>query len=161
MGSPEETHGTPETILSRHTWETVAGTGEVIKMHGSLGQCACQSPGHPSCLDLGRAQNMCPTESVPLRSSWEPEPLRPGKCRKRRPAWDSAPAEHLGAWSRVDLGSTHHLELGQTQCGPYTASTPHTSQWYFVCSVPPSPEHKWTSEPKQVTAFAPFCQGRN
>ena len=37
-----------------------AGTGEVIKT-----QEPHQEPGHLSCLDLGRAQNACLTESVP------------------------------------------------------------------------------------------------
>ena len=45
------------------------------------GDCARQTPNHLSCSDLGRAQNACPTKSVPLWSTQEPEPeqLRPGK----------------------------------------------------------------------------------
>ena len=33
------------------------------------GHCTHQAPGHLSCSDLGRAQNACPTKSVPLWSS--------------------------------------------------------------------------------------------
>ena len=44
----------------------------------------------------------------------------------------------------VDPGSTHHLELGQTQCGPYTASIPQTYQrYFFAVSLPP---HKTTEQ---------------
>ena len=41
-----------------------------------------QSPHHLSYLDLGRAQNTGPTESVPLRTTRVPETdwLRPGRC---------------------------------------------------------------------------------
>ena len=47
--------------LVAHPGNQVAGTGEVIKMHGPPGQCAHQAPGHLSCSDLGMAQNACPT----------------------------------------------------------------------------------------------------
>ena len=61
---------------TRHTCEGVpvvhpenqAGAGEVI----SHRDCACQTPGHLSCSDLGRAQNSGPTESGPLRSTQVP-----------------------------------------------------------------------------------------
>ena len=57
------------------------------KMHPPTGgDCAHQTPGHLSCLDLGRVQNAGPTKSVPLRSTLVPEPerLRPGRCMQRR-----------------------------------------------------------------------------
>ena len=56
---------------------------------------ACQTPGHLSCLDLGRAQNAGPTESVPLRNTQVPEPerLRPGKCIQPRASLRQFPAE--------------------------------------------------------------------
>ena len=38
----------------------------------SHSDCACQTPGHLSCSDLGRAQNSGPTESGPLRSTQVP-----------------------------------------------------------------------------------------
>ena len=31
----------------------------------------------------------------------------------------------------------------------------------FVCSVRPSPQRDWTSEPKKVSTIAPLCQGGN
>jgi len=60
----------------------VAGTGEEI----SRRDCAAQTPGHLSFLDLGRAQNAGPTKSVPLRTTQVPEPeqLRAGKCIQLR-----------------------------------------------------------------------------
>ena len=63
------------------------------------GECARQAPGHLNCLDLGMAQNVRPTESVPLWSTQEPEPewLRPGKHHNPGPALDRSPAEQSGA----------------------------------------------------------------
>ena len=54
--------------------------------HPTWGECIHHAPGRLSCLDLGRAQNASPTESVPLWSTGEPEPerLRPGKCMQLR-----------------------------------------------------------------------------
>ena len=38
----------------------------------------------------------------------------------------------------METGSTHLRGLWQTQCGPSTASTPDTCQWYlFAVPVPP------------------------
>ena len=64
-----------------------------------LGQCARQVPGCLSYLDLGKAQNACPTESVPLQSTQEAEPeqLRPGKGTKRRACFGQCPEKHPGA----------------------------------------------------------------
>ena len=39
------------------------------KMHPHLGRLRSPSTGRLSCADLGRAQNTCPTESVPLWSA--------------------------------------------------------------------------------------------
>ena len=114
----------------RKTW-LAAGTGEVIKMYGPPGTTlAHQAPGHLSCLDLGKAQNTCPTKSVPLQSTQGPEPeqLRSGKCTKRRAHFGQCPCRATWSLSSVDPGSTCRHELGQTQCGPYTASNPHTCQ---------------------------------
>ena len=61
--------------------------GEVIRCIAHLGgDCAHQAPGHLSCSDLGRAQNVGPTESVPLRTTQVPEPewLGPGRCNQPR-----------------------------------------------------------------------------
>ena len=66
-----------------------------------LEQCSYQAPGCLSCSDLGRAQNACPTESVPLWTTREPEPewFRPGKCTKCRAHFGQCPAEHAEAWA--------------------------------------------------------------
>ena len=75
ISSPEETHSTPEMMLSRHTQETERlGPGRWLRCTSLLGQCVHQVPGLLSRSDLGRAQNSCPTESVPLQSAPEPEP---------------------------------------------------------------------------------------
>ena len=114
------------------------GLGRWLRHMAHLGQCTHQAPGHLSCLDLGRAQNAHPTDSVPLWSTQEPEWLRPGKCPKRKSHFGQYPCRALWSLSSVDPGSTCRLELGQTQCGPYTVSTPHTHQWYlFVVFLPP------------------------
>ena len=64
-------------------------------------------------LDLGSTRNPGPTlDSSPAKSNLEPE-----QCR---------------------LGKHTRPERGQTQCGPDTASTPHTSQRYlFAAFLPP------------------------
>ena len=64
------------------------------KMHRSTwGECAHQAPVYLSCLDLGRAKNAGPTESVPLWSTQEPEPeqLRPGKCTQPKVCFKQIP----------------------------------------------------------------------
>ena len=65
-----------------HPENRTAGTGEDT----SHSDHARQTPGHLSCSDLGRAQNVGPTESAPLRTTQVPEPeqLTPGKCIKPR-----------------------------------------------------------------------------
>jgi len=116
------------------------GSGRWLRCTAHLGQCTHQASGCLSCLDLGRAQNACPTESVPLWSTREPEPehLRPGKCTKHRAHFGQYPCRAARNLSSVDQESTHRLELEQTQYGPYTVSTPHTCQWYlFALSLPP------------------------
>ena len=130
-----------------HTWDgtlpvnlgdRAARTGEVIKMLGPTGT-GC-SPSAWYCLswsDLGRAQNTCPTKSVPLWSTREPEWLRPGKCTKCRVHFRQCLQSTLEPES-IDPGKHTRRELGQTQCGPSTASTPHTGQRYlFAVSLPP------------------------
>ena len=50
----------------------------------------------------------------------------------------TVPWRECWSLSSVDLESTHHCELGQTQCGPYTEGTPQTCQWYlFPVFLPP------------------------
>ena len=112
--------------------------GRWLRLTAHLGQCAHQAPGPLSCSDLGRAQNAQTTEYVPLRSTRETERLRPGKCMKCRACFGQYHCRETLGLSSIDPGSTHCLELGQTQCDPYTVSTPHTSQQYsFAVSLPP------------------------
>ena len=126
-------------VLLWHTQETEhLGPGRWLRCTADLGQSTCQAPGHLSCSDLGRAQNSCPTEPVPLQSTREPERLRPGNCTKCRACFGQCPCKALWSMSSVDPESTCNLELGQTLCGPYTVSSPHTCQWYlFAVSLPP------------------------
>ena len=102
-----------------------------------LEQCGCQATDSLSCLDMGRAQNTHPTGSVPLWSTREPEWLRPGKCMKCRVHMGQCPCRAPWSLSSVDLGSTHHLGLWQTQCVPSAESTSHTcQQCLFAVSLP-------------------------
>ena len=79
-----------------------------------------------------------PSGSVALWSTWGPEWLRPGKWIKHRAHLGQCPCRAPWSLSRVDPGRTRRLGLWQTQCGPSTASTPHTCQWYlFAVSLPP------------------------
>ena len=153
---------------TRHTWDgalavhpgnQAAGNRVVIRCTIHLRQCARQAPGRPSSwtwkghktqaqpslclcgipknlnlssLGLGSACDPGPLWTVPLQSNLEPEQCRPGK--------------HM------------RCELGQTQCGPYTVSTPHTRQWYlFAVFLPP---HS-TIEQMSLNKWPPLCQGGN
>jgi len=101
-----------------------------------VGQGTCQTPDCLSCSDLGRAQNACPTVSVPLQSTHEPERLRSGRCTKCRVLFGQCPRRAPWRLSSVDPGSTSCLELGQTQS--IHVSTPHTHQRYlFEVFLPP------------------------
>ena len=149
VSSSEETHSTPE-IVSQHTQEAErAGPATWLRCTVPLGQCARQAPGHLSCLDQGRAQNTCSTESVPLRHTREPHPssLDLGSAKNPGPALDSAlqntlqpeqcrPRKHTLLWA----GANPVWSI-------YCEHFPHTPA-IFVCGVPPSPHHNWTSEPK-------------
>ena len=96
-----DTWHTWDSALTEHLGNRAARTGEVIRCMVHLGRCTRQAPVCLSCSDMERAQNTRPTKSVPLQSTWEPEPeqLRPGKCTKHRAVLDSAPAEQLAAWA--------------------------------------------------------------
>ena len=149
-GDPQHTW---DGVLVVHPGKQAAKTREVIRCTTHLEQCTHQAPGHLSCSDLGRAQNTCPTKSMPLWSTWEPEPeqLRPAKCTQPKAHFGWCPCRAPWSLSSVDQESTCCLELGQTQCGPYTASTPHTHQWYFFAVFLPRHNtaeqvslHKWS-----------------
>ena len=121
----------------------MAGTGEAI----SRSDHACQTPHHLSCLELGRAQNAGPMESVPLRTTWVPEPerLRPGRCMQPRAGLRRLLVEQPRAWA-VWVGRVHTLWVGT---GPVWMRHCEYAPVLFVCSVPPSPQDDWTSVPKK------------
>ena len=85
------------------------------KVPSPAGDSAHQALGHPSCSDLGRAQNAGPAESVPLWSTREPEPerLRPGKCRQPRACFRQFPCRATWSLSTVDWESTHAVNDGK------------------------------------------------
>ena len=149
-----------------HPGNRMAGTWK-IRCTAHLGQCAHQALGRLSCSDLGRAQNTCPTESVPLWSTREPEPeqLRPGKYMNPGPTLESSPAKQPEAeqhrsekctqprahlrqfpsrttWnlSSVDRESIHTVNGVNPPWSSHCGHSPHTPV-IFVCSVHPSPEH--------------------
>ena len=148
-------------MLSGLAWETERlGPGWWSRHTAHLRQYARQAPGHLSCSDLRRAQNARRAESVPLRSSREPEPeqLTPGKCMKCRAHFGQYPCRATWSLSSVDQESTYSCELGQTQCGPYTKVTPHTYQWYlFMVFLPPHNTSEQVSLNK--SSPSPPCQG--
>ena len=82
--------------------------------HAQLSLCLCGVPENLnlSGLDLGSAHNPGPALDSSPQSNLEPEQCIPGK--------------HT------------HRELEQTQCGPDTASTPHTCQGYLFAVFLPS-----------------------
>ena len=138
ISSPEEAHGTPWTVPSQHTWEIERlGPGRCVRSMVHLRQWARQVPGHLSGLNLGKAPDAQPTSACALAEHPRTRVLRLGKCTKRRAHWDSALAEHPGAWA-VWTWEVHAAPaLWQTQCGPSTARTPHTGPWCAsVTSLP-------------------------
>ena len=129
--------------------------GEAI----SHSDCACQTPHHPSCSELGRAQNTGPTESAPLRTTRVPEPewLRPGRCMQPRAGLGRFLAKQPRAWA-VWAGRVH---LPWTEAGPVWLRHYEHMPVLFVSCVPPSPQLHWTSEPKtKVSTTTLLVSGR-
>ena len=113
----------------------------------SRSNSARQTPHHLSCSDLGRAQNAGPTESGPLRTTRVPEleRLRPGRCKQPGAGLEWFLAEQPRAWA-VWAGRLHALWAG---AGPVWLRHCEHTPVLLVCSVPPSPQRDWTSEPKK------------
>ena len=91
---------------------------------------------------MGKAKNTCPTESVPLWSTRDPESeqLRPGKYLKCRAHFGQYPCRVTWSLSSVGWESPHRCELGQTQCGLYTERTLYICQRYlFAVFLPELP----------------------
>ena len=155
--APERRHTAHLGLCSWGTRETKwPGWGRCIRCMANLEQCIHQATSRLNCSDLGRAQTHSPSRSVPLQSTQEHEQLRPEKCMNCRAHVEQCHCRAPWSLSSVDLGSTRCLGLWPTQCGPSTASTSHTCQWYLfaVClplhstieqvrinKGPPSPPH--------------------
>ena len=84
--------------------------GHKTKAQPSLRLCGVPENLKLSGLDLGSACNLGPASDSSRQSGLEPEQCRPGK---------------------------HAPWVGQTQCGPGTASAPHTRQWRLFAELPP------------------------
>ena len=110
------------------------GPGKSTKCTAHRDLCPCGASENLSSLELGSARTQCPLGTVPLQSVLEPE-----QC---------GPAKYMLPWAVANPVWTIHCE-----------HPPHVPA-VFVCSVPPSPQHSWTSEPKWVAMSAPLCQGR-
>ena len=142
-------------VLVVHPENWAAGTGEAL----SWSDHTCQTPHHPSCLELGRAQNAGPMETVPLRTTRVPEPERlwPGRYMQPRAGLGWFPEEQPRAWA-VWAGRVHAL---WARAGPVWLRHYEHTPVLFVCSAPPSPQRDWTSEPKKVSTTTCLCQGGN
>ena len=151
-----QSSSTWEGELVVHPESRAAGTGEAISRRDH----ARQTPHHLSCSDLGRARNGGPKESVPLRTTWVPESerLRPGRCMQPRAGLGQFPAEQPRAWA-VWAGRAHAVWVGANPV--WLRHCEHTPV-LFVCSIPPSPQRNWTSEPKKnCPPLSALCQGGN
>ena len=71
-----------------------------------------------------------------------------------------APCRAAWSWSSADGGSTHAASGANPVWPEHCECSPHRPVT-FVCSGPPSPQHDWTSRPKQETTSARLCQGGN
>ena len=113
------------TALTKHLVTWAAQTGEEHKTQAQSSLCLCGVPENLnlSCLDLGSALNPGHTSDSSWQSNLEPELCRLGKHTSHEQGTNPV-------WPR-------HWE--------------HSPQMpvIFVCSVPPSPQHDWTSEPKK------------
>ena len=147
ISPPEETRHTREGALAAHLGNWAARSGRWLRRMVHRGQCARQVPGRLSCLDLGRAQNALPTQSVPLQSTWEPEPeqLRPGKCTKHRACFGQHPCRTSWSLNSVDPESTCCCELGQASVVHTLRARPaHASDICLQCSSLPTAQlNKW------------------
>ena len=114
-----------ESALTKHLVTCSAGTWEGHKTHTQLSLCLC---GVPKNLNLS---------SSDLGSACKPEP-----------ALDSLPAEQPGAWT-VQTRKAHTPWVGANPVLPrHCEHSPHMPV-ISVCSVLPSPQHNWTSEPNK------------
>ena len=115
------------------------------KAHHIRGEWARQSPGCLSCLGRGRHK----TQAQPslcfcgVSKNWNHRQPRASSL------WRSLEPEQCRRGKHSPLVGANPVWL------EHCRSSPHTPV-IFVCSAPPSPQHDWTSEPKQETTF-PAC----
>ena len=144
-----DTWYTWDGVLVVHPGNWEAGTREVIKMHSPPGTVRLPSTQSPQLLGPGKDTKCISQLGLsPLQSSWEPKQLRPRKSTECRAHLGQCPCRKPWSLNSVDLWSTCHLGLWQTQRGTNTVSPLSHTPVTFVCSVPPSPQHNWTSAPK-------------
>ena len=103
-----------EGALIVHPENRAAGMGEVI----SLSDHTHQTPHHPNCSELGRAQSAGPMESAPLRTTecLNLRGLDLGGACSPGPASDGSRQSSLEPELCGQGGCTCH-KRGQTQCG--------------------------------------------
>ena len=95
-----DTQHTIDGAVMVHPENWVSGTREVIKMHGSPGTGHSQSTWPPELLQPGKGTKHAPNRACALAEyprTWTSLDL--GSVRSTGPTWDSALAEHPGAWA--------------------------------------------------------------
>ena len=156
ISSPEETHGTPEMALLLHTWERGWDPGGKVP-RPVWGVCICQVPGHLSCSDLGRAQNIGPPESAHLWRTPEPEheQLTPGKCMQPRAHFRQFPCRATRSLSSVDWESTHAMSQGKPSMAQTLRALPtHAGDICLQCSSLPTALLNRSDQISRVRLFA-------
>ena len=137
-----------------HTWDgapTAPRTREVIRRIAHLGRVCLPTTWSPECLDLGRAQNAGPTESVPLYPrTWVPENLNLsgldlGSTHNPGPALQF-PCRATWSLSSVDRESTHAVSGGKPSVAQTLRALPtHASDICLQCSsLPAAKLNQWT-----------------
>ena len=118
------------------------------KMHSpNLGEWTRQAPGHLSCLDLGRAQNAGPIDSVPLWSTQEHETEwpSPGKCTQLMARFRQFHFRATWSLSSVNWESTHAKSRGKPNVAQTLQAVPTcTTDICLQCSSLPTAQlNKW------------------
>ena len=117
-------------MLAKHPITLAARTWEG---HKTQAQLSLHLWGLPECLNLS---------GLDLGGACSPGPASDGS------QWSNLEPEQCGQ------GGYKGRERGQAQCG--LRHCEHTPV-LFVCSVPPSPQRDWKSEPKKSVHHCPFC----
>ena len=130
--------------------------GDKVQRRGQLRRGRSSSSWLPELCGRGRHK----TQAQPsLCFCWVPRNLNLS-CLGLGSARNSGPTPWRAAWSlsRVDEGRTHTATGRKSSVvGTLWVLPTHASDICLQC--PPSPQHDWTSKPKQETTFARLCQG--